>query len=567
MKRGKHIINRQVIELTLGKDENAWEIQQAVASAYRSAVIPVMDEVFTEFSGDHTVRFEMIELDLGTMTPSEIEREFARRVRARLREALLASSRQGNAESTAVGKAIGTTISAEKAAIELIRRFLRTGTLPWWAESPPRESLEETMLGLLDAATAEVQELLRMELAYENSRHRLVHQFSDSVLMKVMDVLHERPAGLRSLTEGLMQLYKEAGPALTPDRHVFRLAVWDTVLKAVTGRDHEPTETELLRAFLAQLSGRLNLPFREVARTLGDTVERLKKGRSTIENALAETTSAPDVMPPVNHDEGVRHPALRNGPPVPEKPLEGVQTDAASSEDAGRRPESGVYAEGHGETAVTHEKTYRRGSTAGTLKTGTPRTGREAGHTAGLPFRTSGHERTGGTGRSSSGLHVTNAGLVILWPYLGAFFRKIGLTGEHGFVDEASAERALHILQFLASGEEEDVPEYLLPLNKVLCGIDISRPVCRSAELSEEERAESEILLGTVVSHWTALKKTTVRGLRESFLKREGILSGDEESWLLKVERRAYDVLLERLPWGISVIRLSWMKRPLYVEW
>jgi hypothetical protein len=37
--------------------------------------------------------------------------------------------------------------------------------------------------------------------------------------------------------------------------------------------------------------------------------------------------------------------------------------------------------------------------------------------------------------------------------------------------------------------------------------------------------------------------------------------------WELQVEKKAYDVLLETLPWGIQMIQMSWMKERLVVLW
>jgi hypothetical protein len=33
------------------------------------------------------------------------------------------------------------------------------------------------------------------------------------------------------------------------------------------------------------------------------------------------------------------------------------------------------------------------------------------------------------------------------------------------------------------------------------------------------------------------------------------------------VEKKAYDILLDRLPWGIGMIKLSWAPYVLNVEW
>jgi len=70
-----------------------------------------------------------------------------------------------------------------------------------------------------------------------------------------------------------------------------------------------------------------------------------------------------------------------------------------------------------------------------------------------------------------------------------------------------------------------------------------------------------------VISHWSALKATSVPGLRTSFIERPGLLRQIDGGWRLHVERRPYDLLLERIPWSFSLVRLPWMDRPLFVEW
>ncbi|MDH3976499.1 MAG: contractile injection system tape measure protein [Deltaproteobacteria bacterium] len=163
-------------------------------------------------------------------------------------------------------------------------------------------------------------------------------------------------------------------------------------------------------------------------------------------------------------------------------------------------------------------------------------------------------------------IYIENAGLVILWPYMTRFFRHLDLLKDDCFVDHSSAMRAIHLLQYLATGEEQG-PEYFLPLNKLLCGWDLSKPLERKVPLRKKEKSESEALLKALVGHWQALGNTSVDGLRTSFLQREGALTEKEKNWHLKVEGKTYDILMERLPWGISTVTLPWMKKILSVEW
>ena len=74
-------------------------------------------------------------------------------------------------------------------------------------------------------------------------------------------------------------------------------------------------------------------------------------------------------------------------------------------------------------------------------------------------------------------------------------------------------------------------------------------------------------MLGSVIEHWVILKNTSIEGLRESFLQRNGKLTFANNEWLLQVEQKPYDMLLQSLPWNIGIIKLAWMRNILKTEW
>jgi hypothetical protein len=162
------------------------------------------------------------------------------------------------------------------------------------------------------------------------------------------------------------------------------------------------------------------------------------------------------------------------------------------------------------------------------------------------------------------GIFIDNAGLVLLHPFLLRFFNLLGIATEDELLQP---ERALCLLHYLVTGLTE-APEYELVLPKLLCGIPLSMPVPLIIKISESEKNEASAMLEAVISHWEALGNTSVDGLRGSFLVRPGKLSQKEDGdWLLQVESRTYDILLDQLPWGIAMIRIPWMKTMLWVEW
>ena len=85
--------------------------------------------------------------------------------------------------------------------------------------------------------------------------------------------------------------------------------------------------------------------------------------------------------------------------------------------------------------------------------------------------------------------------------------------------------------------------------------------------LIQSDREEAETVLQAAISHWQALKNTSINGLRSSFLLRQGLVREVENGWRLRVERKPFDILLDQLPWGIGIIKLPWMEEILWVEW
>jgi len=167
---------------------------------------------------------------------------------------------------------------------------------------------------------------------------------------------------------------------------------------------------------------------------------------------------------------------------------------------------------------------------------------------------------------SGEPVYISNAGLVLVHPYLTRFFKMLNLTEGRAFKDEYSAHKAAHILQYLVN-KNTSAEEHELVLNKLICGIDLTTPLLRDIEITPEEIETCEGLLEGVIQNWTILKKTSNDNFRSSFLIRQGRLVLESKGWKLKVEEKAYDILVEKLPWSIAMIKMPWMNNIIYVEW
>lgn len=162
--------------------------------------------------------------------------------------------------------------------------------------------------------------------------------------------------------------------------------------------------------------------------------------------------------------------------------------------------------------------------------------------------------------------YIDNAGLILLGPWLPQYFKRLELLGDQGFKDRAAQERAVHCLQYLVTKQTE-TPEYQLVFNKILCGLPVADPIIESFVPEQWETDIADQLLQVIIQNWPQLGNTSAEGLRGGFLAREGKLQEVDDHWQLKVEAKAFDVLLEYLPWGISMVMLPWMEKRIQCDW
>jgi hypothetical protein len=160
------------------------------------------------------------------------------------------------------------------------------------------------------------------------------------------------------------------------------------------------------------------------------------------------------------------------------------------------------------------------------------------------------------------------AGFVLIAPFLPVLFRRLDLLAGNAFRDDESTFRALDALSALLRGAVlPPNPLRPRPLERLLCGLPDGRLLPPVGEPPPEVLAMANGLLGSVLEQWSAVGRTTVAGLREAFLQRQGTLSRRDGGWRLVVEPKAWDVLIDRLPWGFRLLRYPWMPEPIHVSW
>ena len=164
---------------------------------------------------------------------------------------------------------------------------------------------------------------------------------------------------------------------------------------------------------------------------------------------------------------------------------------------------------------------------------------------------------------------ISNAGLVILFPFLPMLFMRLNMLSQdrRGFNSNESKVRAIFILQHLMASEDREYDEKDLFLNRLLINYPFNEPLPKRMELNQDELNTIDSLLEAAKTSWDKMRNTSTRGFQEAFLRRAGFIEKTEREWVLTVEERAFDILLDSIPWSYKLVRLPWMENILKVNW
>lgn len=591
MGRQRHAILRQTVELTVPRPDDAWPLQQR-AGALLQRLGPLLERHFDELGDpDSLHRIDRLELDLGVLSAGRLEVDLPDRLGAALRLALA-----GHLQRQATGDPPPRLASA----LELFVQFVRQGHLPWWADlARPRQPQAALDLLLREAPALLARRL--PELVFDgNALRRLATRFEDRPLTALAGLAAPALDGfLPPLATVLLRL-PTAAPA------TFRSQVWQSLLPAVALS--EPPAADRLdfsRGVLLRLAHRQAMPYpalvracvemstdapgevRAVAAALAEECGLAGSPRVSQFHCGADAPQAPVAVEPstglsprdFQAEPGDAAPPLHTGnaparvrpePPASAMPASGraEQTMGVMGGEIRESLDRPANHAGHpvppGDAAMPLREPPSRQPRAADGPPG----GTDARHPAPIPSAYPAGTADGPAAgfSESEAVYLDNAGLVILWPFLKSLFDRLGLLREADFRDAAARQRGAILLHYLASGLTEP-PEYLLPLNKLLCGLALATAFEPDTAPTGAETAECEQLLAAVIDQAPILNHMSIQGFRGSFLLRAGALSVRDGAWLLRVERETYDLVLERFPWSFAWVKLPWMPTPLQVDW
>lgn len=165
-------------------------------------------------------------------------------------------------------------------------------------------------------------------------------------------------------------------------------------------------------------------------------------------------------------------------------------------------------------------------------------------------------------------IQVSNAGIALFSPFLPRLFSILELLDNNrNFKDWDSRIRAIFILQYLVSNDKTEYSEHDLAFNRILVGCPFSEPLPKKLKLTDNEIQVTDSLLKSLKTNWDKMRNTSIEGIQKAFIQRRGELEQKEDCWILDVEERAYDILIDSIPWSIHLIRYPWMEKSVNIKW
>ncbi len=582
-----HLIRTQTLDLQCPDRATSERLGAKAKEIFLDKVLPTLDRLCSDHCPHgEVIRIDRIVIDLGELSEKDLEQRLLQGIATAFEQRLTETTKRnkyisrveplffretdnsGNTENLrldALAKrhaegslteelsdnARRKTIPArrltpEDTELEGFTYVLRHGTSPWWEMQV--DPLADVFDRLQRQAPKRLKALLTLEFASSASRRRFCYQLGSEDVVKALNIVQPAAAStsarahrdlLHRIHNALIEIFPQRikpTPLVAAEAKLLQLALEasnDDAIELAVDVVRTAIESGVTSIELQKLLDELEIPAAQRKRFRAKPAERRRP---------AEDVEQIDDVVRTAVESGVTSVELQ-------KRLDKLKIPAAQ-----RKRFRAKLAERH-QPAENAEQTDIADTA---LDDNFVRPNREDQHE---------------DQPTKSATFVENAGVVILWPFLEKFFDHLGLDPIEILIPAISPVRfkAVHLLYLLASGEES-VTEPQLPLMKLLCGLNISEPIPARVEFTERDKAEVVQLIQAVLGHWPAMKNTSVRGFRDSFLVRPGKLTppdrdGTLAGWQLQIERKGFDIIMEQLPWSLHVVKLPWMPEPIYVEW
>ena len=532
MRLQKHIINKQILEIQMPTTANTSQIQEDLILLCRNQLAEVMDRVFYDVNtSDLPLQIEQLTLDLGTVSLENFETAFTQKLQEILSE-------YNHIED--VPKKQKHNDNSDKTALRYVIHYLKTGVLPWWAKQGNKTEFQVQLEHVLQRPNRTLINFLK-ELQWDTLYlQRFVNASTEQQLVtsfKLITGLSNKDI-LKMKDRIQHKIQKKYAIEVQKLQHSFWKIAFLKYHMASVEAEFQQTCSRLIRLDLGidhqEDSIQPNPQYVYAYKTLVSKC-KLKYVQNPTWEAFFKQLS-----------ELGSHPYFDQ---LPAQLLKQIVQLLQDLENSKKQTSTNIPID----------------TLLNPLATSLKRIQIQLKNIASKPTSMVSSQITSNF-EDTDFITIQNSGLVLFWPFLERYFENLGFMNNKCFINQTAQHSAICALQYLCDSVEENVFEGLLPLNKLLCGLEVEDVISR-IELSKDEKDIGKGLLTAVIRRGPKWKNLSLEGFRSSYLCRQGSLRTRDGHWLLQVERQTHDITLEKLPWGFHTIKLPWMQEIIVVEW
>jgi hypothetical protein len=509
-----HIIQNTTFQIDFERMEEGLGLQEELSLIFHQKIEPALQQLFDTYSSeDFTIKIDKMELDCGPIGDADWEKTLLNRIKEQVEEVLRSKKNIGEKQ-----------VSKAKTTDEVFFYFLQKGYFPWNSQFPDTRSLEKNIF---------MNESFISEIAYLTSKSqkiitRISNSFSEEFFKKLLkEITKNSESWVKELTTEFLK-QKD----LNLDMKVEFLTIFLS-----KRRDKENSGSMFIWTKLLNSQHLVNHPkfVKNLISKISEQYEMQASLLSAIKSrsfGALEKINAKIILEKILHSK----PGFKRIQWF--RDCMAILDESYDSSDDDSEPFSNQI------ESILPKATNHPVNKSFEMK----------------------DQKNNKEEHFEDIIYIQNAGMVLLHPFLSAFFENLNLVQDKAFISINHRNQAIGLLEFLVWGENKH-SENFFPLNKILCGISPADLWVNEIEIPKSFKTEGEELLTEVIRHWEVLKNTGIDGLRETFLQRPGKLSHSQNGWKLVVEQKAVDILIGSLPWGLGIIKMSWMADMLFVEW
>lgn len=522
---GRHLIHSQTLDLRYGDERQAKADMDQWGSWYQRELLPVIASVLDEVEiPGKTIRLERLEIDLGHITGKPDPDSLRRKLREMLKTQILRQSPEllHPRPKPVIGPQKTNVTARPKPSPELEQLIflLEKGRAAWWSSATAKTGIRHLLKSLFwEEKNPALQAWLSEQPLSPQAVQRLAHHLDYSQLLELAKWVS--PKGAKAWEQLDLSLKKVWVPSFfsSPELEKRLSPVLAEVFFAKEAAGLSAVGLELRAVFFAAQKAKIS-------------------------------------------DDRIFIPLLGF---FPEEKINGLKRSGALEELREKWLQSS-FVRANFDSAPEKPKAVRRRLNSQMLQQPVEKSSAKTTAKSDRKAQVQDRKKTPPGLDKDETVLIANAGLVLTAPFLPYFFRGLGLVDKTGFVSTEAQHRAALLIQALLD-ESHEYEESDLLLNKILCGIAPEEAIPVAFAASALEKEEIPNLLDAMAAQWTALKSTSGQAMAQGFFPREGSLRQTDKGYLLHIPRTSIDILLNRLPWTLSIIKLPWMNETLFVEW